>query len=182
MSAVAPRGSLMSPRACAMAAFIREVAPSAVFTSSAAERGSTLEGSLSSPSARAMTARVSGLFSDASRALSIGANRLSRRLLERSVSRTRTFSLGRWAASSCASQYSGVLGSLLQPTARTPNESASATAVAVRPIRPLRGCPSLEKVPEVLRQSPGCFQSSATTAKLWHGAARPQGRVRPLCS
>ena len=46
MSAVAPRGSLMSPSAWAMAAFIREVAPSAVFTSSAAASGSTLEGSL----------------------------------------------------------------------------------------------------------------------------------------
>ena len=87
-----------------MAAFMREVAPSAVLTSSAAASGSTLEGSFSSPRARAMTARVSGLFSDASRAFSIGANRLSRRLLERSVSRTRTFSLGRWAASSWASQ------------------------------------------------------------------------------
>ena len=129
----------MSPSAWAMAAFIREVAPSAVFTSSAAARGSTLEESFSSPSARAMTARVSGLFSEASRALSIGANRLSRRLLERSVSRTRTFSLGRCAASSWSSQYAGVPGSLLQPTARRPNESASATAAAVRPIRPLRG-------------------------------------------
>ena len=69
MSAGAARGSLMSPRAWAMAAFIREVAPSAVFGSSAAASGSTLEGSFSSPRARAMTARVSGLFSEASRAL-----------------------------------------------------------------------------------------------------------------